>query len=68
MSNKLWANLEAINEGIASVRRNDDPTQWILVGFNDKFDELVVVGTGTGNVEELTPLLQENNAYYWLVS
>jgi hypothetical protein len=67
MSNKLWTNIEEINAAISAVRNDHDPTQWVLVGFNDKFDELVVVGTGTGTVNELTPHLSDTNAYYALV-
>jgi hypothetical protein len=64
MSTKLWANIDKINQGIAAVRNDNDPTQWVLVGWNDKFDTLEVVGTGNGSVEEFVPLLADNNAYY----
>jgi len=67
MSNKLWTNIDAINGAIAAVRNDQDPTQWVLVGYNDKFDELVLVGTGEGTVDELIPHLAENNGYYALV-
>ncbi|KAL0490701.1 coactosin [Acrasis kona] len=67
MSNKLWANYDSISDSISAVRSDSNPTQWTLIGFNDKFDELQVVATGNGSVEELVPLLQENNAYYSLV-
>jgi hypothetical protein len=64
MSKTLWANASEINQSIQAVRNDNDPTQWTLVGWNDKFDTLQVVGSGTGTVEEFVPHLQETSAYY----
>lgn len=59
------------NEGksvLASVRSDSDDTQWCLFAYeNDKSSKIVLVGKGTGGVDEMKEHFQANMVGYGLV-
>jgi len=62
-----WKDLDKVNEMIAKVRSDSDPTTWVFCAYNEEY-ALDVKGTGEGTVdEEILPLLEPTVAGYGLV-
>lgn len=57
-----------LQDAIADVRRNDNPTNWVLAGFEsgDIKRPLVVVATGTGKIDEIKELLDDTQVMFAL--
>lgn len=57
-----------LQDAIADVRRDDNPTNWVLAGFEggDIKRPLVVIATGTGKIDEIKELLDDTQVMYAL--
>jgi len=56
-----------IRAAIKSVRSDSDPTTWCLITYTaEKSKTLKLLGTGTGNLDELKSHLHEKNIAYGL--
>ena len=57
-----------LQDAIADVRRDDNPTNWVLAGFEggDIKRPLVVIATGTGKIDEIRQLLDDTQVMYAL--
>lgn len=63
-----WENEEQAKGAIADVRSNNSPTNWVLFTYSEsKKNTLELVGTGTGDVEELKTHLDETKIFYGLL-
>jgi len=62
-----WKNLDHVNELIAKVRSDSDPTTWVFCCFDEE-NALDVKASGEGNVDdEMVKLLEPTVAGYGLV-
>lgn len=53
----------AIADAYAAVRNDNDSTTWVVLGYSTG-DKLQVEATGTGGVDELSPLFKDNACQY----
>jgi len=57
-------------EGTAAIRRvrnDEDPTDWVLFGYEGQSNVIVVVGTGEGGIEEMKQHLKPDSINYGIV-
>jgi len=52
---------------IAKLRNNEDPTDWVLFGYEGNSNRVVPVGSGEGGIEELKQSLEADQINYGLV-
>lgn len=59
---------QELQEAIADVRRDDQPSNWVLAGFEagDVKRPLVVVAVGTGGIEEIKAQLDDSQVMFAL--
>jgi len=58
----------AVRDALALVRKDDDPTSWCVLGYDDaKQPALTVVGTGEGSAEAMHGSLSSSLLLYGLV-
>merc|ERR1711934_1287806 len=62
-----FADPEGAAEGIKKVRNNDDPTDWVLFGYEGQSNVVVLVGTGNGGIEEMKQQLKPDSINYGIV-
>jgi hypothetical protein len=63
-----WIDLHQIKDAIADVRNDKTPTNWVLLSYNgENSNDVQLVGSGDGGVNELISHLQDNIVGYGLV-
>eukprot|EP01101_Sappina_pedata_P009271 TRINITY_DN5360_c0_g1_i1.p1 TRINITY_DN5360_c0_g1~~TRINITY_DN5360_c0_g1_i1.p1 ORF type:complete len:347 (+),score=198.80 TRINITY_DN5360_c0_g1_i1:40-1041(+) len=55
---------EAIQNSIKAVRANNDETDWTLIGYEGKTNNIKLVGSGAGGLDELISHLKEDEILY----
>eukprot|EP01134_Creolimax_fragrantissima_P001696 CFRG1696T1 len=53
-------------DAIAAVRSDSNPANWVVAGHAGKPDQIELVGSGTGDLDELKAALQDDNVCYAL--
>ena len=61
-------NAEEVQKIIASIRDENNETNWVLIGYeNPKSQKLVLVGSGNGGVEEMKGNFTDDRIFFGLV-
>jgi len=58
-----WVDQAAWEAAIAAVKSDSDPTNWLLIGYENP-KTLKVLGTGSGGVDEMASKLDDTQIYY----
>lgn len=58
-----WLDQGAWEAAIAAVKSDSDPTNWLLIGYENP-KTLKILGTGSGGVDEMASRLDDTQIYY----
>jgi len=61
-----FAGEDALRASIKSVRADNDPTDWMLMGYEGNTNALKLVATGQGDLDELITHLKDDQILYGL--
>lgn len=54
---------DAVKAAMRAVKSDDDPTDWLLVGY-ENIKTLKLISTGSGGVDEMTSQLNDTDVFY----
>jgi len=61
-----FVNEDDIRAAIKQLRADNDPSDWLLLGYEGNTNKLNLVGRGASGLEELIALLKEDQIFYGL--
>jgi len=61
-----FADEDALRTAIKAVRADNDPTDWMLMGYEGSSNNLKLVATGNGDLDELITHLKDDQILYGL--
>jgi len=61
----VFANEDQVQKALEDLRKDNSSTTWIVLGYdNQREDALILVGTGSGGIQDLQSLLADDQVNY----